>query len=321
MMKEKEEELNCFEVSHFANAYLKFSYGGKNLIAYEIEYENFSNAKKQLSLENIGNGIYFILSKNNEDLSKNNMMYVGQTTQGLKRFESKKHKFINKMKEDSNSEIKIIFFDFSHLIKQPSKNILDYIENYFIKKVDESSLYEKSNDNNGNTSGNKNILDNPLEIQFLGEILCNINKLLSILKLNFSKENEEINDKNIFFLKNEKGKKYDATIVKSGNLWTLKKGSLVNVVNFFKDFGIVNLDSNDKLSIEKIKDKFKWNHSVIAWMYKNLKKVNKENILNEDISWESPSNLVSFTKGQYSSNGWKDIKNKDGQTPDEIYRS
>ncbi|BDU67517.1 MAG: hypothetical protein TYPL_1700 [Candidatus Tyloplasma litorale] len=316
MSDKKEVKRYCFETEYIPNTYLKVYYHGKNIILYEIEYDNLRSARMQFNEEkiNITNGIYFLFIDDIENFENNNF-YVGQTTKGFDRFNN--HQFIEGIDENERSKIKILFFDFSEFLESPSRNILDYIEKEFINIVNQDSFYKIANATNINSNENNYFLQNR-EIQYAEEVLKNINELLPIFKINFSKkeDNNSIDshlnesEENIFYIQDKKNNRYNATIIKDGDFWILKKDSKVNCLNFLEKLN--DLSENE----------FKNNISNINWFKNNKNKINIENNkLIEDIKWNSPSIITCFVKGMKASNGWTNMKNKYGKTPNDIYRT
>lgn len=103
-----------------------------------------------------------------------------------------------------------------------------------------------------------------------------------------------------FFIKNHN---CDATITRSNGSWVLKAGSTT---------------SGHKYWIEHGNESFM---PYAKFYQKHIKSIDLESgIVYKDTEDKSISNLVAVCNGRPSSSGWTDVKDREGKTPDELFR-
>lgn len=258
---------------------------GANLIKTLSDYNDLQKS-----------GIYFLINEKDN----NTEIYIGQATCLYERL--KQHN--NDPKKEFN---KIICF---YSLENFSKTYFDYLEYYFIDKINSQDYYICMNGNNRKTP---NISE--FETIEINSYIDSINEYLDFAEINFNnntfdnnsnKSDNSLNENNIFYFENA------SLIYTNGNFYLLKGSKIKN--------NIKESNNNDDLRIKWYKnrnDKFK---SFIENNIEYLQKNEDYYILNNNLKVSSPSFAGCLAKGVVSCNGWFDWKNKDKKTLDEIYR-
>ncbi len=271
----------------------RLEYKGRVGSLYAFKYSNLKDVRRILK---VTNGIYIVTKDGEETMD----VYVGQTTNGVFRFNE------HKMKE-FQSEATIYFFSFEN--QEPTKNTLDYIEKRLIELA-HASQYTVLNGNKGNSPSLSGI-----DTQDVNETIPKILDLLKVFGFVFNlgvEQTQEISNllnsgSKIEVVRNHddeffgKSSDYDFTIQRSEDFWILKKGSKLNSRKFWED------NSEEEFAAK-------------YFFEKHISLVDERGVLTEDIVWKTISPLVAFAKGLKAANGWEGVVNKEGMTPHNVYR-
>lgn len=257
---------------------------GANLIKTLSDYDNLQKS-----------GIYFLINEK----ENNAEIYIGQANCLYERF--KQHN------NDSEKEFnKVICF---YHLENFSKTYYDYLEYYYIDKINSQNYYICMN---GNTRKTPNISE--IETIEINIYIDSINEYLDFAEINFNnnafdnnsnKSNNNI-DNNIFYFENA------SLIYTNVNFYLLKGSKIKNDNKEWK-----NKDDKWIKWSKNRKEKFK---SFIENNINHLQKNDNYYTLTNDLKVSSPSWASCLVRGVTSSNGWLDWKNKDKKTLDEIYR-
>ncbi len=283
-----EKDIKNYDLQLIQGIIKKYKYYGRGVSMYVFDYRDLGYAKKVIDQKN---AIYII----NQSKSSNEI-YIGQTTQGPQRFAA------HKMKEHQN-EAEIYYFTFDN---KPTRNILDALERRLIQ-VAETEGYIIKNDNKG--------VSTDIEVreeQYIDDNIVIINYLLQVvgIQISIAETTKEIkmairnpsaemkNDFNETFFVNG----VDATIERKDGRWILKRGSKTNALKWW-----------EKKSDKPRSANYNFAKNAILLLDGN-------GVVKRDIEWNSISPLTAFAKGLSTNSGWVSVKNKEGKTPDELYR-
>ncbi len=295
-----------FKLKLRGNFLKEVEYEDGRIVMHIFNYKDYSKVKKEIGEDK--SAIYiFNTKKGNYDY------YIGQTSKGINRLSN------HKMKEFFETAI-VYYFTF---YKEPSKNRLDAMESKLINIINDIGYATIQNKNSGN-----NLKFDSWDEQYVSEHLQEINTLLKVVELNLSdsdsiedfksdikkieKESNIENNKfkiidfydETFYIKREN--EIDAVIksIKSdnGNIWSLEKDSKVKIWDFWNKY-----KNNPKTTNYK-------------FVKKSLDFVDEDGIVIKDIFSSSVSSISALVVGTATSNGWTCIQNKNGKTPNDLFR-
>ncbi|MGL5640595.1 MAG: DUF4357 domain-containing protein [Mycoplasmoidaceae bacterium] len=255
-------------------------------------------------------GVYFLV-----DIKSQNL-YIGKTDNLLKR-----------IREHSRGSEKTFDYVYAFTTKgnSMSQTYIDYLEHYFIKKLNESEYWNLYNKDLRVKIPNLK----PIEKVNLTKLIKNIDCLLSFLRITLKDKTRKI-EKSKKIIEMEKPIEIQKEV--SDEVFTFKGAHFVysSEGSFLLKNSVIK--GSSKMEKSKVEEKYRerLSDSVIQrknlienWILNNwIKKTNNndEYILLKDIKLNSPSQAAKIVSGLYTADGWTTFKNKNGKTLKEVYR-
>ncbi len=165
-----EQNIKYFDLELIENFLIKIQHNRTRFNLFIFDHSKLNNSKK-IQNKDFSNGIYFLTKKNAHD-----KLYIGQTTNGIDRFN--RHNFIEQNKEE---EIRVFFFDLNP--DRINKNILDFIERGMILEVGSGLLENKTKGNSSNIT--------PKDLDYANTIIDSIRDFMLLFDFNLKTSNDE----------------------------------------------------------------------------------------------------------------------------------
>ncbi|MGL5591209.1 MAG: GIY-YIG nuclease family protein [Mycoplasmoidaceae bacterium] len=282
-----------------------------NIISFMVPKNQIKSLSAEEHDEIDNYGIYFLV-----DIKSQNL-YIGKTDNLLKR-----------IREHSRSSEKTFDYVYAFTTKgnSMSQTYIDYLEHYFIKKLNDSEYWNLYNKDLRVKIPNLK----PIEKVNLTKLIKNIDCLLSFLRITLKDKTRKIEKSNKII---EMEKPIEIQNELSGEVFTFKGAYFVysSKGSFLLKNSVIK--GSSKMEKTKVAEKYKQNLSneiikrknlIESWILNNsIKKINSisdEYILINDIKLNSPSQAAQIVSGLYSADGWTAFKNREGKTLKEVYR-